>query len=242
MTNLKPFFCFYGGKWRAAPKYPPPVHDLIIEPFAGAAGYSTRYADRKIVLLEKDPTIAALWRYLIHVTPEEILSLPLMSADQTVDDLNIPPEARSLIGFWLNKGAASPCLRPSSWMRSGIRPASFWGQTIRTRIASQVDRIKHWRVIEGSYVDAGSPSYEATWYVDPPYQRQGTHYRCSSDEIDFQHLGSWCRNLRGQVMVCEQAGAAWLPFITFATIKANESKHGKGICSEVLWQNPKAAQ
>ena len=44
VTRLRPFFCYYGGKWRAAPKYPPPEHDTIVEPFAGAAGYATRYA------------------------------------------------------------------------------------------------------------------------------------------------------------------------------------------------------
>jgi hypothetical protein len=38
MSNLKPFIRLYGGKYRAAPRYPKPLHDT---PFAGAAGYST---------------------------------------------------------------------------------------------------------------------------------------------------------------------------------------------------------
>jgi len=33
---LKPFWQYYGGKWRAAPHYPKPRHDTIVEPFAGA--------------------------------------------------------------------------------------------------------------------------------------------------------------------------------------------------------------
>ena len=70
--NLRPFFCYYGGKWRAAPKYPAPEHDTIVEPFAGAAGYATRYPDRKVVLVERDPVIAGLWRYLTKVSPAEI--------------------------------------------------------------------------------------------------------------------------------------------------------------------------
>ena len=37
-TKLKPFFTYYGGKYRAAPKYPEPVHGSIVEPFAGSAG------------------------------------------------------------------------------------------------------------------------------------------------------------------------------------------------------------
>jgi len=44
---LRPFWRYYGGKWRAAPRYPAPRHDLIIEPFAGAAGYAMRYPDQK---------------------------------------------------------------------------------------------------------------------------------------------------------------------------------------------------
>jgi hypothetical protein len=35
--------------------------------------------------------------------------------------------------------------------------------------AAQVGAIKHWTLIEGSYEAA--PDEEATWYIDPPYQR-----------------------------------------------------------------------
>ena len=64
MTGLRPFWCYFGGKWRAAPHYPAPIHSTIVEPFAGAAGYSTRYPDRQVVLIDKDPVIVGLWRYL----------------------------------------------------------------------------------------------------------------------------------------------------------------------------------
>ena len=39
---LKPFWRYYGGKYRAAPAYPPPRLGTIVEPFAGSAGYSLR--------------------------------------------------------------------------------------------------------------------------------------------------------------------------------------------------------
>jgi len=45
MSGLRPFWRYYGGKWRAAPSYPSPRCETIIEPFAGAAGYSLRYPD-----------------------------------------------------------------------------------------------------------------------------------------------------------------------------------------------------
>jgi len=88
MLGLRPFWCYFGGKWRAAPHYPAPMHPTIVEPFAGAA-----------------------------------------------------------------VGA-------------------------------------------------------------------GTHYRCSAKAIDFNHLGAWCVDRRGQVIVCENEGATWLPFAPFWEIKA----------------------
>jgi site-specific DNA-adenine methylase len=60
LKKLKPFFCYYGGKWRAAPHYPAPEHDRIIEPFAGAAGYSMRYPQKRVALYEKDPKTRTL--------------------------------------------------------------------------------------------------------------------------------------------------------------------------------------
>lgn len=232
--NLKPFFTYYGGKWRAAPHYPTPKYKAIIEPFAGAAGYSLRYSNHSITLIEKDPVVAALWRYLISVSESEIRSLPLLT-DGSVDDLDVCQEAKYLIGFWLNKGTTAPCKVPSRWMRDGIRPNSFWGEVIRERVASQVQHIRHWKVIETSYQYA--LNNEATWFIDPPYQGQGKYYKCSSNAIDFSALGQWCRGLEGQVIVCEQDGASWLPFKPFMTIKASPSSRGKGSCKEVIWTN-----
>ena len=182
--NMRPFWTYYGGKWRAAPRYPQPVYGTIIEPFAGAAGYSLRYQDRNVVLVEKNPKVAASWRYLLRVQASEVRALPLMQPGQTVDDLSVCDEARWLIGWWLNKGSTSPCKSPSAWMRAGDHKSSFWGEEVRERIASQVDRIRHWRLIEGDYTDA--PDVEATWFVDPPYIGAGKHY--PSKVPDFSQL------------------------------------------------------
>ena len=75
---LRPFFGFYGGKWRDAPKhYPAPLHDSIVEPFAGSAGYSVRYPTRNVILGERDPVIYGVWDYLIHVPAREIIPAPM---------------------------------------------------------------------------------------------------------------------------------------------------------------------
>lgn len=100
----KPFFTYFGGKYRAAPHYPKAVFDTIVEPFAGAAGYSLRYHRRRVILVDADPIIVGLWKYLIAVSPEDVRRLPLVGDDETVDNLDVCQEARWLIGFWLNKG------------------------------------------------------------------------------------------------------------------------------------------
>lgn len=230
---MRPFFTFYGGKWRAAPRYPAPVFDTIIEPFAGSAGYSVRHFERRIILVEKDARVAALWRYLIASTPEDIRALPLIDMNQTTDDLDVCPEARSLIGFWLNKGAAGPCKSPSAWMRQGINLTGWWGPEIRERIASQVASIDHWQIIEGDYTL--SPGIDASWFIDPPYKKTGNLYRHSAKAINFEHLADWCRARNGQVLVCENENADWLPFRPYITIKSTEGKRGKSKNREALW-------
>jgi hypothetical protein len=49
---LYPFFTFFGGKWRSYLKYPPPIYDNLFEPFAGSAGYSLRYYNKKVMLVD----------------------------------------------------------------------------------------------------------------------------------------------------------------------------------------------
>jgi site-specific DNA-adenine methylase len=227
---LRPFFSFYGGKWRDTPKhYPAPRRKTIVEPFAGSAGYSLRYPDRNIVLCDKDPIVVSVWRYLLRVTENEILALP--DVDKSVNDLPVSQEARWLIGFWLNKAASAPRIRPSAWMRSGIRPGSFWGKRVRETIASQLKYIRHWRIHWCDYAYCPIVG-SATWFIDPPYKIAGKHYRFSSNSIDYAHLGSWCRTRRGQVIVCENAGASWLPFVPLARTKTARAGRQS---SEVVW-------
>ncbi len=232
--DLRPFFGFYGGKWRDTPShFPVPAFGTIVEPFAGSAGYSVRYPDRRVILCEIDPVIAAVWRYLTTATPDEVLAIPDLGPGQTVDDLELCPGARGLVGFWLNRGASRPRRAPSSWMRSGIRPGSFWGSRVKETIAAQLPRIAHWEIHEGCYTtlpDLGT----ATWFLDPPYQRAGKHYHYGSDRIDFPALAGWARSRPGQVIVCENEGADWLPFTQAGTVKTTR----RGATSaEVVWLN-----
>lgn len=229
---LRPFFSFYGGKWRDTPKrYPKPEYQTIVEPFAGSAGYSMRYADRGVILFEIDPVIAAVWKYLIHVKPREILAIPDLPSEGHVDDLDICEEARWLVGFWLNTGTASPRKRPSKWMRNDILPGSYWGERVRNTIARQVESIRHWKVYNESYDQCGV-SGPATWFVDPPYQRAGKHYKFGASQIDYKELAGWCKVRQGQVIVCENDGADWLPFESIGNTKTTRA--GKR-SEEAVW-------
>jgi hypothetical protein len=230
--KMRPFFGFYGGKWRDAVKYyPTPHHGRIVEPFAGSAGYSLRYADRDVILGERDPIIASVWEYLIRATPKDILSIPDVPTDGSVDDLGVCQEARWLVGFWMNRGASRPRKKPSKWMREGLRPGSFWGDRVRTTIAAQVEQIRHWKIYFCSWEDL-PVSGDATWFVDPPYQLAGKHYRYGSESIDYTDLGAWCRTLPGQVIVCENKGADWMPFRPLASTKTTRANRRS---EEVVW-------
>lgn len=231
-AQLRPFFGYYGGKWRDAVKhYPPPEHETIVEPFAGSAGYSLRYAERNVVLCELDPILAAVWKYLINVSPGEIRRIRDLGPDECVDDLKVSEEARWLVGLWLNRATTSPRKSPSKWMRDKIRPGSFWGTRVRETIASQVDSIRHWKVYNCSYVDCPVTD-AATWFVDPPYQEAGTHYRFGSKQIDFSELAKWCTSRPGLVIVCENDGASWLPFEKLAQVKTTRANRRS---KEVVW-------
>jgi len=230
--NLKPFFCYYGGKWRSAPRYPRPIFGTVIEPFAGGAGYSLRYSQLNVILYEVDPVIHGLWDYLIKVSSQEIMSLP--DSVDNVDDLTCAEEAKWLVGFWLNKATTQPCKTASAWAKGGLRPNSHWGTVIKGRIASQVDMIRHWRVYNQSYENI--PDQKVTWFIDPPYQNAvGRHYKFN--KVDFNKLGVWCQSRSGQVVVCEQEGANWLPFEPFAKTKAMGGTRGKAYSEEVIWAN-----
>ena len=208
------------------------MHDTIVEPFAGAAGYSIRYSHKNVILIEKNQKMAAVWKYLIKVTSKEILELPLIEINQSVDELNVCPEARILIGLNCNKGAAAPSKRLSKWANG--KPNEFWGEKFRERVAQNVERIKHWTLIESDYSNA--PDINATWFIDPPYNNKaGSYYPTQVD--DYKALGEWCKSRQGQVMVCENEGADWLPFEPYLAIKANNSKNGGKISMEALWTN-----
>ena len=210
MNQLRPFFKYFGSKWRASGLYPEPLLDTIVEPFAGSAGYSLRYPHKEVILNEIDPVVFSIWKYLIGVKESEIEQLPDLGEDQSVDELDVCQEARDLIGFWINVGISTPRKRMCSWAKNSTN--LFWGPKVRKRIVGQLPHIRHWRVYNLDYKDL--PDFGvATWYIDPPYVgKLGFEYIYGPNQIDYDHLSKWCRSRRGRVIVSEGEGAKWLPF------------------------------
>ena len=232
MLELKrPFFKYAGSKWQLSRYYPKPVWERLIEPFAGSACYATRHHERQVTLVEKDPEIAALWRYLIMVDPFEIAALPTeeLREGQDIRDLSVSFGARLLIRQWQRVGMSN-CWTISKWCN---KPGQ-WGKATRDYIARAVESIRHWEVLEGDAL--GLHNAEATWFIDAPYQGLPLY---GSKSIDYARLADWCRTRYGQIIVCEQASATWLPFKEFR-VQANRTngsgKPGRG-SHEGIWTN-----
>lgn len=204
-------FSYYGSKKKIIKYYPQPEHDLIIEPFAGAAWYSLEYKDRDIILNEKNPTVYGIWNWLINeASKEELLEYKNFYLGDDISDLPISQPHKDFLGFCLNRGSSVPKSTVTKWScQSKIDP--LWASTVAfqvERASSLIDDIRHWKVLYGDYSEI--EIQEATWFVDPPYQHGGHHYPTSN--INYDELNSWIKELKGQKIVCENNKADWANF------------------------------
>ena len=229
---LKPFITYYGGKWRSAKKYPPPDYDLIIEPFAGSAGYSLHYHWKDVVLFEKYDALVAMWNWLIGADYNDVMRLPIIGDFDHIDQVDAPYGAKVLIGFGLNSGMSSPCNMPSKWARLKRNDGAFWIKEKRQRVARQVEHIKHWKCYQIDRLGQ-IPDYTATWFIDPPYQKAGIHYKHNSKNLDFSQLATWVLMRQGQAIVCENAGADWFRFDNQFDFKSTVHPNRNPITQEV---------
>lgn len=219
---MRPFFPYYGSMWNRARHYPAPQHDLVVEPFAGSAGYSLFYDCRRVNLFDLDPIVCGVWDYLLTAEAKEIKALPdLPEVGDSVDNYAIPQEAKWLIGFWLNRGSAQPKKSRTAYSARTDRAQLNWSPRAKERIVSQLPLIEEgWTITQGSYERA--PDEKATWLIDAPYADKGKHYRFPL--TDFERLATWARCRSGLVIVCEQNGADWLPFQPLGSFKSTRGR------------------
>lgn len=211
-------FYYYGRKQKIFNKYPKPVFDTIVEPFAGSAAYSMNYYEKNVILIEKDEKIASLWSYLISVEPKEILELPILIKGQSLNDEEfsyLNKNQKSLIGFFLNPGSAQPKKSPGKFCA--------WTVENRHRLSIDVTKVKHWTIINGDYSDI--PNQQATWYIDPPYQGNGgQYYKHGNKDFDYPKLKNWILERQGEIIVCENSEADWMDFEPLVDIQGQKHK------------------
>lgn len=214
---------YYGSKSKIINKYPPPTNNIVIEPFAGTARYSYKYWEKQIVLYDLFSDIVNIWRYLQNATPNDILSLPNVGYKEDIRvHTHLCEEERLLIGYCINRGSAS--------RRNIAQKFNSWDKD-KVRIANDLYKIKHWKIIQGSYQDI-DVNICATWFVDPPYQFGGDRYIHSNKNLDYKKLSDWCQSLNGQVIVCENSNANWMDFKPLTSLQGQRHQ-----TDEVVWYN-----
>lgn len=228
-------FRYYGAKNQLARWYQFPRYGIIVEPFAGSAGYSMFHLERdkslRALLCDKCHEVIEAWKWLMSHSISDILNYPLPNLGEASSD------------FFIRMCSVSNAAFGCSKMKVTKRMADDFPRMIQrlVRLKSVMPRIE---VVEASYETL--PDIEATWFVDPPYQiREGSSINgdgyakgCRASDMNFEALGDWVKSRRGQVIVCEKMGADWLPFKPFRM--ATNSLDTK-YC-EVVWNSMPNAQ
>ena len=194
---------YYGSKSKLVNLYPEPIHNKIIEPFAGSARYSLKYWDMDVLLIDKYEPIIKMWHWLQQATEKDLDGLPIPKEGESLLNYNLSEGERLFLSFIVSEGVASP--RHTVTKRASTR--------VKHKIQTTKDilhRIKHWDIRLGDYTDI--ENQEATWFIDPPYFKGGEHYPKGSKYINYKELAYWCKSRRGQVIVCENNNADWLQF------------------------------
>jgi site-specific DNA-adenine methylase len=222
-------FSYYGSKSKLVNYYPPPKFDRIVEPFAGSARYSLKYYDREIILIDKYSEIIEIWKYLQQASERDVLELPRPKRGMVLSELNLSKPEGLFLGFLYSIGRGKPTKTVSPWAE-----IHFNGEGRKDKlaaIASQLYKIRHWKFVCGDY--ACIENAKATWFIDPPYQDKGKSiYVHNSKEINFFDLSNWCRGRNGQVIVCENVGADWLPFQSLTSLHGAQRNS-----EEAIWTN-----
>lgn len=194
---------YYGSKSKIVNLYPKPTKDLIIEPFAGSARYSLKYWDRDVLLVDLHKPIIDMWHWLQQATKKDLDNLPRLKQGENLENFNLSYGEFLFLSFIVNEGNTG--LRKTATKRA----APKIDYKIRTT-KDILHKIKHWDIRLGDYKDIGNT--DATWFIDPPYFKGGEHYPKGSKAIDYNSLSKWCLSRKGEIIVCENSNADWLPF------------------------------
>jgi hypothetical protein len=219
-------FSYYGSKSKIVDCYPKPKYGKIIEPFAGSARYSLKWFDRDVLLVDKYDVIVKIWKWLQVCSPQDILRLPTPKLRETIERNQFEnEEAFLLMSFVIKSGSATP-----GYTVCKNRGEERQIEQIKKDIAENLFKIRHWKIQNDDYRNISNDN--ATWFIDPPYQVGGKYYKHGSKELNFGELAEWCKTREGQVIVCENTKANWLPF------KPMKEMYGTMYeTTEAIWSN-----
>jgi len=231
---MNPFFSYYGAKYQVSKHLGAPRQDLVIEPFAGSACYSTRWGVKKVKLYDISDKICLIWDFLINSSSRDIMSIPdYFECESQLEKL--PKSAELLCRFWIAKGRAEPASKLSPWYMTyrNSNDCRVWGPAVKKRIVEQKKFIRLWEIDNLSYEKI--PLTFAHWHVDPPYNNApGSRYPHS--DIDYKELALWCKSLPGDVDVCENSGASWLEFSDLCEVVSSRGRKSGYKSREAVWQ------
>lgn len=231
---MRPFFSYYGAKYTVAKYAGRPRRDLVVEPFAGSAAYSTRWGAPHAALYDVSPDICDLWDWLINCSGADVRAIP--DAFESFDQVTaLPRGAALLVRFWVSKGRAEASGRLSPWyfQYRNANDCRVWGPAVKARIIAQKPAIAGWTIDNLPYWKA--PLREAHWHVDPPYNNSaGSRYPFSN--IDYEHLATWCQRLPGSVDVFENVGATWLPFSPLCEVVTSRGRRSGAVSAEAIYR------
>jgi site-specific DNA-adenine methylase len=215
---------YYGSKSKIINYYPPPKYNKIIEPFAGSARYSLKYWDREILLIDKYKEVIDIWKWLQHCSTNDIKSLPILKPGTDLRSINLSKEELKFMRWQISTAAFSPV-----WIVTSMQNEEKQKRQLRN-IINNLHKIRDWEIVHGDYRDMKNE--EATWFIDPPYQFGGHKYKEGNNKINFNELGEWCKSRKGQIIVCENTNADWLPFKTMKKLIGANKKS-----VECIWSN-----
>lgn len=215
---------YYGSKNRLSSFYPKPKHHIIIEPFAGGAYYSLKHFENDVFLYDLSPKVISIWHYLQDASIKDIAGLPRLNAGDKIENIRFDCDGQKhLMSFLIVQAAYGGNNVVSKW------GALRLGQNIK-RVKDNLFKVKHWNIALGTYEAINNTA--ATWFIDPPYFQGGHKYPCSNRNINFKALAGYSKEREGQVIVCENSAAHWLPFIPFRETNGVYRK-----TQEVIWTN-----
>jgi hypothetical protein len=197
-------FSYYGSKSKIVDYYPPPKHKRIIEPFAGSARYSLKYWQNDVLLVDKYPVIIGIWKWLQECSKNDILKLPILKAGDKINRDDFDCIEQANFYGFIISAATR---------NPKLTVSPFGENKIESelqRIAEDLHKIKHWEI------------------------NGGEHYVKSNKQIDFSKLSEWCISRNGQVIVCENTKADWMPFKPMIDMSGAVHK-----TTEAIWSNLK---